>query len=451
MSQALGDEFQDYRATFTEWEQLSHRAERVLAGGSVHDSQCLKPFSPFFDRAQGPYKWGGDQRFVDYWMGHGALLFGHGFSPVVEAVTRQIAQGSQLGGSHETVLQWAELICKLVPSAQRVRFTSSGTEGTLLAMRVARAFTGRGRILKFDGHFHGWHDEAMAYFVAPEAAGLNPGTIEHIAMGDPDDAESVSEFVAENQVAGIILEPGGGSSGALPWSRQFLAALREATQAHGIMLIFDEVVSGFRYSPGGMQALVGITPDITVLGKIVCGGLPGAALVGRADVMSVFGSGTRIGERHVRVPHTGTFNANPLSAAAGLALLQHVQDGRPQEAARRATAKLVDKVNAAAEAVGVDVKLHHHDTSIFHISIGNRAPDAPQYTLAPVALFSRNSACYFTLRQALLIEGVDCHPLHGWVSAVHDDAVVDFTAAAFARAFRRVRKERGFELLGHES
>lgn len=448
MSNDTRDSDKAYAETFPAWEQLSRRAERVLAGGAIHDSQHLKPFAPYFERAQGPYKWGGGQRFVDYWMGHGALLLGHSFAPVVQAVARQLEQGSQFGGSHETVVRWAELICELIPSAERVRFAASGTEATLLAMRVARAFTGRRRILKFDGHFHGWHDEAMAYFVAPEVGGFNPGTVEHVALGDPDDVESVAEFLAEGEVAAVILEPGGGGSGALPWSSQFLAALREATRAHDTLLIFDEVVSGFRYNPGGVQALVGITPDVTVLGKIVCGGLPGAALAGRAEVMSVFGGGTRIGDRQVRVPHTGTFNANPLSAAAGLAMLEHVRDGAAQQAARRAASRLAARVNEAARAVGVDVQMYTHDASIFHISIGSHAPDAPKHTLAPVALFGRHAERHAILRRALLLEGVDCHPLHGWVSAAHDDAAIDFTATAFEAAFRRVRQEPGFQLPG---
>jgi glutamate-1-semialdehyde 2,1-aminomutase len=433
-----------YRDAFPAWEQLSQRAERVLAGGSIHDSQLLRPLQPFFDRARGAYKWSGEQRFVDYWMGHGSLLLGHSFPPVVEAVMQQVAQGTHLGGTHEAVLRWAEIVCELVPAAERVRFTSSGTEATLLALRVARAFTGRDWLLKFNGHFHGWHDEVMAYFSPAEESGFKSGTIEHVALAESDDIESIAEFLADRSTAAVILEPGGGSSGAYPWSPEFLRALREVTREHGTLLVFDEVVSGFRYSPGGVQALCGVTPDLTVLGKILSGGLPGAAIAGRSDVMAVFGSGVEIAGRHARVPHTGTFNGNPISAVAGVAMLEHVRDGVAQEAARRAAARLVAGVNAAAEAADVDVRTYTNDSSIFHIEIGGRAAassDASEQAVSLVVLFSKYAERYASLRRALLVEGLDCHPLHGWVSAVHDDEAIDASIAAFERAFRRLREE----------
>jgi glutamate-1-semialdehyde 2,1-aminomutase len=442
-----------YTEAFPAWQQLSLRAGRVLAAGAMHDSQLLGPIEPFFDRAQGPYKWSGERRFVDYWSGHGSLLMGHAFPPVIAAVTQQMQRGSHFGGMHENVLRWAELVCELVPSAERVRFTSSGTEATLLALRVARAFTGRRWALKFEGHFHGWHDEVMAGAASPESSGLNAGTLAHVAVRRTEDVDAVADFLAREPVAAVILEPGGAAGGMQPWSRDFLHALRELTRRHGTLLIFDEVISGFRYGAGGVQSLCGVTPDLTVLGKILAGGLPGAAVAGRADVMAVFGSGVQIGDRRVRVPHTGTFNGNPVSAAAGVAMLEHVRDGVPQEAARRAAARLRAGVDAAAEAVGLDVCMHTHDSSIFHVELGRAersghasgepgAPSGPGSPAAPGApqslLFGKHRERYAALRRALLIEGVDCHPLHGWVSAVHDDEAIELTVAAFARAFARL-------------
>lgn len=436
-----------HEQAFAAWEPLDQRARRVLAGGSIHDSQLLRPVQPFFDRARGPYKWSGDARFVDYWCGHGSLLMGHSFPPVVEAVTRQMQLGTHLGGTHEAVLRWAELVCELIPSAERVRFTSSGTEATLLALRVARAFTGRDWLLKFNGHFHGWHDEVMAYSAPAETSGFKGGTLEHVALAEADDVEAIDEFLADGTVAAVILEPGGGSSGAYPWDREFLHGLREVTRKHGTLLIFDEVVSGFRYSPGGVQALCGVTPDLTVLGKILSGGLPGAAVAGRADVMAVFGTGVEIDGRHARVPHTGTFNGNPLAAVAGVAMLEHVRDGAAQQAAQRAAARLAAGVNAVAAAAGVDVHMYTNDSSIFHIAIGRQsglAGDAPDGGMTIVALFSEHAARYASLRRALLVEGLDCHPLHGWASAAHDDAAIDLSIAAFERAFQRVRDDDAF-------
>ena len=440
-SNAPGDPSPAYTEALRHWTELNQRAEKVMAGGAGHDSHQLRPVPPFFERARGPYKWSGGHRCIDYWMGHGALLLGHAFPPVVAAVIEQMQLSSHLGGTHEAVVRWAELVCELIPSAERVRFTSSGTEATLLAIRVARAFTGRNWLLKLDGHFHGWHDEAMAYFVDPDASGMNPGTVAHVAMGPPDDAEAIDEFLAEGNVAAVLLEPGGGSSGAQAWSSDMLRALRESTRRHGTLLIFDEVVSGFRYSPGGVQALCGVRPDVTVLGKILCGGLPGGAVAGSAEVMQVFGSGVTLGERQVRVPHTGTFNANPLSAVAGVTMLEHVRDGSAQERARRAAARLVEGVNAAAEAARVDVQLYTHDSSIYHVALDTRASGIETSGPAVVAMFGQNAERYAALRRALLLEGVDSHPLHGWVSAAHDDEAIDASIAAFERAFRRARDE----------
>jgi glutamate-1-semialdehyde 2,1-aminomutase len=435
-----GADFDSFRQTFPVEAELGDRAHRVLAGGSVHDSQTLAPFQPFFVKASGPFKWGaGGQRFVDFWSGHGSLLFGHGFAPVVEAVARQLELGTHLGGPTPTVVRWAELVCELIPSAEQVRFTSSGTEATLLAIRAARAFTGKPWILKFGGHFHGWHDEALAYICPPEQGGLNLGALGQVAIIDPGDAESVSEYLAETPVAAVILEPGGGSSGELPYDGEFLAALRKCTREHGTLLIFDEVVSGFRNAPGGVQSLCGVLPDITVLGKILCGGLPGAAIAGRREVMNVFGKGTQVEGRDARVLHTGTFNANPLSAAAGAAALEHARDGNAQRAAHAAATQIVQGINRAAEQCGVDVRLYTNDTSVFHIVIGG----ATSASKLPMALHRDNPERYAMLRRTLLVEGVDSHPAHGWVSAAHGDAIGP-AIEAFARAFDKLKHVPGF-------
>ena len=208
---------------------------------------------------------------IDYWTGHGALLFGHGFAAVVEAVARQVGRGTHLGAGHELEVRWAELVRELVPSAERVRFTASGTEATQLALRVARACTGRPRVVKFHGHFHGWHDEAMAHFYPPAESGFSPGAVEHCAAADASSPDEAEALLAGGDVAALLLEPGGGSSGALAWSREQLLRLREATRRHGTLLVFDEVISGFRHSPGGVQQVAGVLPDLTTLAKILCG------------------------------------------------------------------------------------------------------------------------------------------------------------------------------------
>ncbi|WP_405940721.1 aspartate aminotransferase family protein [Streptomyces sp. NBC_00207] len=399
------------------------------------------------DRADGPWKWDiAGNRFVDYWMGHGALLCGHGFAQVVEAVARQLQKGLHLSALHELQVEWAEQVCRLVPSVERVRFTSSGSEATLLAMRVARAFTGRPAIMKLDGHFHGWHDEALAHFVDPAQAGLNPSVSANVVVESEFAIDVLVERLAERDVAGVILEPGGGASGGLPYDQETLRELRRATREHGTLLIFDEVVSGFRYSPGGAQQLCNVLPDLTVLAKILSGGLPGGAVAGGAEVMSVFGAGTEVQGRAIRVPHTGTFNGNPISAAAGVAMLDQVADGRRQTKAAESARRLADLVNRKAEDAGVDVRLFAQ-SSIFHILIGAIRAGAPiSPSSAVIALHNAQPQLYSALRSALLLEGVDCHSVHGWVSTAHDQDVLEATADSFQRAFHRLAGTAGIDL-----
>ena len=442
-----GDIFAAYEERFAESRKLFERARGVLAGGTSHDSRLFAPFPVSIRESKGAHKWEATGRLlIDYWMGHGALLNGHGFGPVAEAVARQAARGTHFGASHELEVRWAELVCGMMPSAERIRFTSSGTEATLLAMRVARAYTGRRTIVRLNGHFHGWHDDAMSHFVAAEEAGLNPGSEENVGLVDAFDLEGVAEWLETGDVAGVILEPGGGGSGALPWGAEFLGTLRELTREHGSMLIFDEVISGFRYSPGGVQQLCSVLPDITVLAKILCGGLPGGAIAGSEEVMSVFGAGAQRGARRARVPHMGTFNGNPLAAAAGIVTLEHLREHEPHVAARDAAERLVGLINQAADANRVDVHLYT-SSSIFHILVGARSAGASLGASEDILpLYATSQEGYAMLRRALLVEGVDSHPTHGWVSAAHDGEVIAATAAAFDRAFSRLRGEPGFAL-----
>ncbi len=299
---------------------------------------------------------------------------GHGFPPVVEAVRRQVELGTHYGACHELEVRWAELVRDLVPSARRVRFTASGTEATALALRIARAYNGRPVVIKVDGHYHGWHDEAMAHCYPTQQAGFNAGAVAQVHYADPIDPGPAIRRLARGNVAAVILKPGGGSSGGLPWSKEFLEALCAAATKHHAVLIFDEAVSSFRHSVGGVQQVSGVVPDLTTLAKVLCGGLPGGAVAGRVDIMAVLGAGTRVSGRPARVPHTGTFNANPLSAAAGLAMLEHIADGVAQETARRAAERLAAGINREAERHGVDVFAYTNGTSIYHLLIGRAGP-----------------------------------------------------------------------------
>ena len=434
-------ETEDYRTRFAESAALHERASEVLAGGATHDLWDTDPFPVYFERANGPYKWDHEgNRFIDFWTGHGAHLCGHAFEPVQNAVAARLGMGTHLTAPAEAQVRWAEQVCALVPSAKRVRFTSSGTEATMLALRVARAYTGRRHVIKFNGHFHGWHDEVLSDYGERSAAGRHPLSGELRSLYECIDIAGACARIAQGDVAAVILEPGGGSSGALPWSASDLHRLRDAATRTGTVLVFDEVVSGFRYRPGGVQELAGVMPDLTALGKILGGGFPGAALTGHGEIMDVFGGEVSAHTNRSKVMHTGTFNGNVLSATAGAAMLEAIADGSHQQRAEHGAEALVTGINEAAASTGVDLHAYRH-SSIFHVLIGARAHGVPLGPSAAVpAHQKRTDAAYGVLRPALLLEGVDAHGSHGWVSSAHDEQVIADAIGGFERALRRVRE-----------
>lgn len=334
------------------------RARRVLAGSVGHDLRYATPLPLYIERGKLGRKWDVDgNEYVDFLLGNGALLLGHADPEVVEAVCRASALGTHFGNDHPLHIEWAELVQRLVPCAERVRFVNSGTEGTHLALRVARAFTGKTRIVRLAGHFHGWHDDVVHGFQLPFDADGSLGVPPHVRDGlitAPDgDLNALADILHRNRdIAALILEPSGASWGRVPMDPAFLAGVRAETARAGVLLIFDEVVTGFRFSPGGAQQLYGVTPDLCCLAKVLAGGMPGGALVGREDVMRLFDlTGDPHHDRYQRVVHFGTFNASPPSAAAGIVVLRRV-----------AETPVIELANASAEHLrnGWDDVLERH-------------------------------------------------------------------------------------------
>jgi glutamate-1-semialdehyde 2,1-aminomutase len=421
---------------------LAERARAAIPGGITHDIRHLVPFPVSIERAAGTRKWDVDgHEYVDYWMGHGALFLGHCHPAVVKAVQEQVARGTHWGASHELEIRWAELVNRLVPCAELTRFTMSGTEATHLAMRVARAYTGRSKILKFTGHFHGWHDGAVAGvnppYDVPMSAGIPGATLDQVVTCPPNDIKAVEIALGRGDIAAVILEPAGGQSGTTPTIPGYLQELRALTAQHGVVLIFDEVITGFRYAPGGAQAYFNVTPDLTTLAKIVAGGLPGGALCGKRELMSMLAfRGDPDWDRAQRVAHAGTFNANPLSAAAAVATLELVADASLQARANKYGEELRRALTEAMRRAGAP-GLCYGEASIFHVSFegkpGLAGFDRP-----------RNSARYHLLRCALLNHGVDCSMNHGWVSALHAEEDLERTVRAYDAAFRAMAAEGAF-------
>jgi glutamate-1-semialdehyde 2,1-aminomutase len=421
---------------------LAERARAAIPGGITHDIRHLVPFPVSIERAAGTRKWDVDgHEYVDYWMGHGALFLGHCHPAVVKAVQEQVARGTHWGASHELEIRWAELVNRLVPCAELTRFTMSGTEATHLAMRVARAYTGRSKILKFTGHFHGWHDGAVAGvnppYDVPMSAGIPGATLDQVVTCPPNDIKAVEIALGRGDIAAVILEPAGGQSGTTPTIPGYLQELRALTAQHGVVLIFDEVITGFRYAPGGAQAYFNVTPDLTTLAKIVAGGLPGGALCGKRELMSMLAfRGDPDWDRAQRVAHAGTFNANPLSAAAAVATLELVADASLQARANKYGEELRRALTEAMRRAGAP-GLCYGEASIFHVSFEGK-PGLAGFDR------SRNSARYHLLRCALLNHGVDCSMNHGWVSALHAEEDLERTVRAYDAAFRAMAAEGAF-------
>ena len=443
MSQGKTAVIDTYRAKHPKSAALYERAQKVIPGGITHDSRRLTPFPVYIDRAAGPRKWDVDgHEYVDYWMGHGSLFLGHCHPEVVKAMQAQVARATHPGASHELEVRWAELVTKLIPSAEMVRFTMSGTEATHLALRIARAYTGRNRIVKFQGHFHGWHDGVVAAvappYDVPYSAGVPATVIDQVVVLPPNDIKAVETAIDRGDIAAVILEPAGGQSGTTPTIPGYLQELRALTTRKGVVLIFDEVITGFRYAPGGAQAYFGVTPDMTTLAKILAGGLPSGAVVGKREFMSMMAHrGDPVWDRASRVAQNGTFNSNPVCAAAGVATLEIIADGALHARANKAGDELRTGIGEAMKRVGVPGSCFG-EASIVHVSFegkpGLAGFDRP-----------RRGDLYGLLRLALLNNGVDCAAHHGWISATHTADDLARSVAGYEQAFKDMAADGVFK------
>jgi glutamate-1-semialdehyde 2,1-aminomutase len=425
-----------YEAAFPKSRALFEHARTLFPNGVTHDLRYLEPFPIYVARAQGSHKWDVDNHeLIDYWAGHGALLLGHCHPKVVAAVQRQMELATHPGACHELEIRWAQLVRQLVPSAERIRFTSSGTEATLMALRIARIFTGKPRVLKFAGHFHGWHDA-----LTPGADGydsqLPSGVTAEVGAQTvvipPNDIELVERTLASDPSIGcVILEPTGGHWGAVPIRGPFLRALREATKRHNCLLIFDEVITGFRVSPGGAQAYYDVKPDLTALAKILAGGLPGGCLAGREEVMSVleFRSGSK------KMKHPGTFNANPLSASAGIATLELVAKGDPCRRANEIAKLLRQQLNELFNDSALPW-VAYGEFSGFRLLPQYTGPKPTEDSFVPYGgdfeklEVAQDRRLVQAFRKAMLLHGVDLTGLGGMTTAMHSEADVERTVAA---------------------
>ena len=400
------------------------RAFRAVGGSPV-----------FFERACGPYLWDADgARYIDYVGSWGPMLAGHGHPAVVEAVQEAASRALSFGAPTEAEIELAELLCRLVPSLELVRLVSSGTEATMTALRLARGFTGRSLIVKFEGCYHGHADALLVKagsgaltFGNPSSAGVPPEVAAATMVLDYNDVDGVRRLFAEKgkAIAGVIVEPVAGNMNLVLPAPGFLEGLREECARHGAVLIFDEVMTGFRVAPGGAQERYGIRPDLTTLGKVIGGGLPVGAVGGRRDIMEKIAP---LGP----VYQAGTLSGNPIAVAAGLATLKIVS-ARGFHAKVEATARELVQGLAAAGGKGFSAQ---SIGSMFGVYFR----EAPPNSFAEVMQCDRERFNRFF--HEMLTRGVYLAPSAyeaGFVSAAHGSAEIEATLEAARASFANIR------------
>ena len=403
----------EYLARTPRSRELFERATGSLPGGSTRTTVYTAPYPPYIESGSGLQLRDVDgNTYRDFLCNYTSLVLGHAHPAVVAAVEAQVRRGSAFAAPTETEVELAEEIRRRVPTIERLRFTSSGTEATMFAIRAARAFTGRPLIAKFERSYHGTHDGVMAG--TPGVPEVMSGLVVELPWGDLDGIEAALRG-RERELAAIIIEPVQGAGGVRAPEPRFLEALRALVDRHGALLIFDEIIS-FRVAPGGAQQRFGVRPDLTTLGKIIGGGYPLAAFGGREDVMAIFDA-----RRPGAVSHGGTFNGSPVAAAAGLATLRELT---PATYARLDALgeRLGAAITGEIERSGVDARVSVVG-SLFQVFRG-----------AGVTAFATGVAGGPTLFLGLVLEGFYLAPRGmGAIAAIATEADIDDLAAAVGR------------------
>jgi glutamate-1-semialdehyde 2,1-aminomutase len=422
---------------------LFDKAKHLFPDGVTHDSRWFLPFPVYVNRTKGSHKWDVEgHEYICYAMGHGASILGYAHPDVVEAVQEQIDKGTHYSGSHEMEIELAELIAQLYPSVEKIRFVSSGTEAGMMAARLSRSYTGRPKIVKLQGNFHGWSDALYIGMDPPfdePTPGLAPGMHDNVITLPTNDVSALEAALSNRDVAAVIIEGGGAHMGMVPTSPEYARSARELCDKHGTVLVFDEVVSGLRWAPGGWQEVVGVKPDLSTMAKIVMGALPGGAVGGKKEILDMIEhQDDSEWNRFKRMPHQGTFNANPLSVAAGVACLKIIATGEPHRRANEVGEKLRRGIHSIIQERGVSGACYGQK-SVFHVYLGECDRDPTNYDPVPPAnavniLSGGRREAAAAVRKNLLFNGVDCWVRVGICSMAHTDEDIEKTLEAFAKS-----------------
>ena len=421
-------------------QQLFEQAQRVIPGGvnsPVRSFRAVAGTPPFLARGQGSRVWDVDgNEYIDYLGSWGPLALGHAHPVVVEAVQRAASDGTSFGAPVEQEVELAEIICAALPSVDSLRLVNSGTEACMTALRLARAYTGRPKIVKFAGNYHGHADGllvaagsgALTHGV-PTSAGVPESYAAETLVATYNDPESVAELFDAwpNDIAAVIVEPVAGNMGVVPPASGFLDSLRSITEANGALLIFDEVITGFRVAYGGAQSLFGVTPDITTMGKIIGGGLPVGAYGGRRDVMEMVAP---LGPMY----QAGTLSGNPLAVTAGVATLKELQRPGTYERLEASANRLTDGIAAAFAQAEIPSTINRAGSMFTGFFNPGSVTTLNEVEKSDTATYGR----YF---HALLERGVYIAPSQfeaGFVSVAHTDADIDRTIVAVRDALSRI-------------